>query len=170
LSLRIPAAASTSGSEAHCERLGFFVDGDRALPDINRLFAEWYYRANRVDHSRCWFLSSSNVSAHSRLRQTASVTRGHFVRPKTGEVPEAQQDRQYGPQIASAIGPAEDRLASGHTMVPEVSTRAQDPLRSYELACAQSRHDPLQTRGAGDGRRSKRAFIALVDSSMAPGG
>ena len=26
--------------EADCERLGFFVNGDRSLPDINRLFAE----------------------------------------------------------------------------------------------------------------------------------
>jgi hypothetical protein len=26
--------------EADCERLGFFVGGDRAFPDINRLFAE----------------------------------------------------------------------------------------------------------------------------------
>ena len=123
---------------------------------------QWYYRANRVDHSRCWFLSSSNVSAHSRLRQTASVTRGHFVRPKTGEVPEAQQDRQYGPQIASAIGPAEDRLASGQTIVPEVSTRAQDPLRSNELARAQSRHDPLQTRG---GKRATALRLVTDDEA-----
>ena len=93
----------------------------------------WYYRANRVNHSRCWFLSSSNVSAHSRLRQTASITPGHFIRPNAGEVPDAQQDRQDGPQIASAIEPAEDRLASGQTMVPQVTTRAQDPPRSYEL-------------------------------------
>jgi hypothetical protein len=26
--------------EADCERLGFFVNGDRSLPDINRLFVE----------------------------------------------------------------------------------------------------------------------------------
>ena len=26
--------------ETDCERLGFFVNGDRSLPDINRLFAE----------------------------------------------------------------------------------------------------------------------------------
>jgi hypothetical protein len=26
--------------EADCERLGFFVNGDRSLPDLNRLFAE----------------------------------------------------------------------------------------------------------------------------------
>jgi len=92
----------------------------------------WYYRANRVDHSRCWFLSSQNVSVHPRLRQTASVTRGHFIRPNAGEVPDAQQDR-IGPQIASAIEPAEDRLASGQTMVPQLTTPAPDPPRSYEL-------------------------------------
>jgi hypothetical protein len=26
--------------EADCERLGFFINGDRSLPDLNRLFAE----------------------------------------------------------------------------------------------------------------------------------
>jgi len=101
---------------------------DTAAPAGTR----WYYRANRVDHSRCWFLSSQNVSVRSRLRQTASVTRGHFIRPSAGEVPDAQQDR-IGPQIASAIEPAEDRLATRQTMVPQLTTRAPDPPRSYEL-------------------------------------
>ena len=102
---------------------------DSAAPAGTR----WYYRANRVDHSRCWFLSSSNVSAHSRLRQSTSVTRGHFIRPNAGKVPDAQQNPQVNPQIASAIKPAADGLLSGQTMVPQVTTRAQDPPRSYEL-------------------------------------
>jgi hypothetical protein len=102
---------------------------DSAAPAGTR----WYYRANRVDHSRCWFLSSSNVSAHSRLRQSASVTRGHFITPDAGEVPDAQQNPQVNPQIASAIEPAADGLLSGQTMVPQLTTRAQDPPRSYEL-------------------------------------
>jgi hypothetical protein len=93
----------------------------------------WYYRVNLVDHSRCWFLSSSNVSAHSRLRQSASVTRGHYIRPHAGEVPDAQQNPQVNPQIAAAIEPAADGLLSGQTMVPQVTTRAQDPQRSYAL-------------------------------------
>jgi hypothetical protein len=95
---------------------------DSAAPAGSR----WYYRVNGVDRSRCWFLSSRNVSVHSRLRQTASVTSGHFVTPNTGEVPVAQQDRQVGPQTASAIEPAE----AGQTMVPQVTL---DPPRSYEL-------------------------------------
>ena len=33
--------------EADCERLGFFVNGDRALPDINRLFAECVWNPER---------------------------------------------------------------------------------------------------------------------------
>ena len=99
---------------------------DSAAPAGTR----WYYRVNRVDQSRCWFLSSSNVSVHSRLRQTASVTRSHVIRPNTGEVPDTQQDRQIGPQIASAIEPAEDQLVSGQTMVPQM---APDPPRSDEL-------------------------------------
>jgi hypothetical protein len=40
--------------EADCERLGFFVNGDRALPDINRLFAGccWSPERQRWEHER----------------------------------------------------------------------------------------------------------------------
>jgi hypothetical protein len=33
--------------EADCERLGFFINGDRSLPDINRLFAECVWNPDR---------------------------------------------------------------------------------------------------------------------------
>ena len=38
--------------EADAERLGFFIGGDRSLPDINRLFAEcrWNPEAQRWEH------------------------------------------------------------------------------------------------------------------------
>ena len=113
---------------------------DSAAPAGSR----WYYRANRVDHSRCWFLSSRNVSVHSRLRQTTSVTSGHFIRPNAGEVPDAQQDRQVGPQIASAIEPAvEHRLRADDG---SAGNRAR-PAAFVRIARAQSCDDPLQTLG-----------------------
>ena len=92
--------------------------------------SRWYYRVNRVDQSRCWFLRSQNVRVHSRLSQTASVTNSHIIRPNTAEVPVTDRDRQIGPQIASAIEPAEEQLASGQTTVPPM---APDPPRSDEL-------------------------------------
>ena len=33
--------------EADCERLGFFVNGDREFPDLNRLFAECDWNRER---------------------------------------------------------------------------------------------------------------------------
>ena len=38
--------------EADCERLGFFINGDRSLPDLNRLFAEcrWNPEQQRWEH------------------------------------------------------------------------------------------------------------------------
>jgi len=38
--------------EADCERLGFFVNGDRSLPELNRLFAEcrWNPEQQRWEH------------------------------------------------------------------------------------------------------------------------
>ena len=50
----------------------------KAKPDsVAPAGSRWYYRANRLDRSRCWFLSSRNVSVHSHLSQTAPVTRSH---------------------------------------------------------------------------------------------
>ncbi len=130
----------------------------------------WYYRANRVDHSRCWFLSSSNVSAHSRLRQSASVTRGHFIRPHAGEVPDAQQDPQVAPQIASAIEPAEDRLVSGQTMAPQVTTRAQDLPRSHELLARKVTTIPYRLAAASAQPPSGALVQASPSGSQASAG
>jgi hypothetical protein len=38
--------------EADAERLGFFIDGDRTLPDINRLFAECRWNPEAHDPTR----------------------------------------------------------------------------------------------------------------------
>jgi hypothetical protein len=47
--------------EADCERLGFFVNGDRARPDINRLLAECHW-----DPERQWW--EHNPSAEKGRR------------------------------------------------------------------------------------------------------
>jgi hypothetical protein len=52
----------------------------KAKPDaVAPAGSHWYYRVSRVDQSRCWFLSSRDVSVHSRLSQTAPVTRSHVI-------------------------------------------------------------------------------------------
>jgi hypothetical protein len=112
----------------------------KAKPDsVAPAGTRWYYRANRVDHSRCWFLSSRTEGVHSRLRQTISVTGGQIIGRNTGEVPDAQQnrqdaqqDRQVGQHVASPIEPAVDLSASRQTMVPQL-TRVPDRPRSHKL-------------------------------------
>jgi hypothetical protein len=112
----------------------------KAKPDsVAPAGTRWYYRANRVDHSRCWFLSSRTERVHSRLRQTISVTGGQIIGRNTGEVPDAQQnrqdaqqDRQVGQHVASPIEPAVDLSASRQTMVPQL-TRVPDRPRSHKL-------------------------------------
>ena len=102
----------------------------KAKPDaVAPAGSRWYYRVSRADQSRCWFLSSRNVSLHSRLSQTAPADRSHVITP-TGEEPVTQPDDQIGPQKASATEPAGERLASGQTIVPQI---APDPPRSDEL-------------------------------------
>jgi hypothetical protein len=69
------------------------------------------------------------VSVHSRLSQTVPANRSHVITP-SGEELVTQQNGQIGPQKASAIEPAGERLASGQTIVPQI---APDPPPSDEL-------------------------------------
>jgi hypothetical protein len=53
--------------------------------------SRWYYRVDRVNHRRCWFLSTRDLSAHSRMRRASSLRRHHLISRTTGETDIAQQ-------------------------------------------------------------------------------
>ena len=139
----------------------------KAKPDaVAPAGSHWYYRVSRVDQSRCWFLSSRNVSVHSRLSQTAAADRSHVITP-TGEALVTQQDGQIGPQKASAIEPAGERLASGQTIVPQI---APDPPPSDELLARKVATIPYRLSVASTQPRSDALVQANPSGAQASSG
>ena len=149
----------------------------KAKPDpVAPAGSRWYYRANRVDDSRCWFLSSRTEGVHSRLRQTISVTGGQIIGRNTGEAPDAQQDRQdaqqdrqVGQHVASAIEPSVDLSASRQTMVPQL-TRVPDLPRSHELIARKVATIPYRLSAASAQPASGALVQARPSASQASAG
>src|SRR5262249_13189818 len=82
----------------------------------------WYYRINRADHRRCWFLGAKNTSAHFA---------GHRQRAVESGVPQEQQAGAQ-PQIGSSqIEFADGALPSTHTAVPQAGAPALDAATEY---------------------------------------
>jgi hypothetical protein len=69
----------------------------------------WYYRIDRGDHRRCWFLASGDAGERSRLRRTRLATRREFRTDNSDGVRQTQQGPTE-PQIA--LAPAEPAPAA----------------------------------------------------------
>jgi hypothetical protein len=93
-----------------------------------------HYRVNRVDHRRCWFVSSQGGSGHSRPRRTTSVGRRHFVSRSRHEVPHVQYDREVNPEMASAqMAPPDAALPLEQAPLPDFAARWPDLPSSQDL-------------------------------------
>src|SRR5262249_57708586 len=84
----------------------------------------WYYRINRADHRRCWFLGAKNTSSHVTNHRQLAVE-------STGVVPQQQQtgaQPQIGPpQLESKDG----ALPSALTAVSQAAASTRDAATDY---------------------------------------
>ena len=97
----------------------------KAKPDaVAPAGSHWYYRVSRVDQSRCWFLSSRNVSVHSRLSQTAAADRS------------LASGQTIVPQIAPDPPPSDELLARKVATIPYGFSVASTQPRSDALVQA----------------------------------
>jgi len=97
--------------------------------------SRWYYRVNRIDNHRCWYLSSQRVEVRSRERGALFVRR-RLAHRSTSVVPKrlAQQDRQLDPRTATAqITPDEAALALEHATLLDFAARWPDLTNSQDL-------------------------------------
>ena len=98
------------------------------------LGSRWLYRVNRVDHRRCWFVSSQGAGGHSNLRGTASGRHRKFVRHGTRDVLNVQYDRTVGLEAASAqTAPTDTTLPPEQATLPDFATRWPDLPSSQGL-------------------------------------
>ncbi len=123
----LPATAASTAQNTIVEAAS---DECRAKPgSAGPPGSRWHYRVNRVDHRRCWFVSSQGGSGHSRPRRTASMGRRHFVSRSRHEVPHVQYDREVNPEMASA------QMALPHEQapLPDFAARWPDLPSSQDL-------------------------------------
>jgi len=84
----------------------------------------WYYRINRTDHRRCWFLGAKNASAHFTRHR-------HFAGDSTGGIRQEQQESAQ-PQIASSqIELTDGPLPAARATVPQAATPTLDAATKY---------------------------------------
>lgn len=98
--------------------------------------SHWYYRVHRIDHHRCWFLSSQQMDVLSRTSQDASFGRRRVVGRSLSAVQKrlAQHGRQLDARIVSAqTESAEAVLAVTGATVANFSTRWLDLPNSEAL-------------------------------------
>jgi hypothetical protein len=98
------------------------------------LGSRWLYRVNRVDHRRCWFVSSQVAGGHSYMRRTASGRPRHFVRHSTRDVLNVRYDHIVGPETASAqTAPTDTMLPLEQATHPDFAARWPDLPSSQGL-------------------------------------
>jgi hypothetical protein len=97
----------------------------RARPDSTAPAGSgWYYRLNRADHRRCWFLGAKNASAHFARRH-------YFAGDSTGGVRQEQQAGAQPQVVSSNIELADDSLRAARTTLPPATTPTFDAVTSY---------------------------------------
>jgi len=115
--------------------------------------SRWYYRVDRVNHRRCWFLSTRDLSAHSRMRRASSLRRRHLISRSTGETDIAQQSELDEQTVAGPTprqGPILLRIGS-----PPVRPSAGDAASISELSRS----------GPGKSKARKRASMLPLCSA-----
>jgi hypothetical protein len=117
--------AQTAGVEATPETCRT-APGSAAPPG-----SRWYYRVNRADHSRCWYIGSQRVVVGSRAGRNAAfeprsrlARRGHKMEPRTA---------------SAEIPPAVASLAVQQVTLPKVGAGWQElpesqPLEAHKVA------------------------------------
>jgi hypothetical protein len=89
--------------------------------------SRWYFRVNRTDHRRCWFLSSRAIGVHSQLPRTGSIRHRRLA----GDL---RQDQQVDgdPQATSTQTDHSDTALSAKQMtLPPEAAPSIDPSPEY---------------------------------------
>jgi hypothetical protein len=94
--------------------------------------SRWYYRVDRVNHRRCWFLSTRDLSAHSRMRRASSLRGRHLISRSTGETDIAQQS-EPDEQILAGPTPRQEPMLPDEQTLRELAAPQFDVLTSQGL-------------------------------------
>jgi len=94
--------------------------------------SRWYYRVDRVNHRRCWFLSTRDLSAHSHMRRASSLRRRHLISRSTGVTDFAQQF-ELDEQTVAGPPPRQGPMLPDEQTLRELPAPQVDVLTSQGL-------------------------------------
>ena len=128
----------------------------------------WYYRVNRADHRRCWYVSSQRTGGHSHPRRTASVGHRKLVSHGMRKVPNVLYDREIGPEMASAqMAPRDATLPVEQVTLPDFAARWPDLPNSQDLVLRKVR-TITYTRPAGNAPTPSTPFVGAKRAAQQP--
>lgn len=141
--------------------VGAASDECRAKPGPAVSGGRWYYRINRGDHRRCWYVSSQGVPTHLRLHRAASVGRRHITGGNSArEMLDARGDPQPDEQIGSApTVPTEAATNKQQTTVPEFASRWLSPTISVDDLGPRKIATIAYARPTSNPRKSSTALV-----------
>ena len=131
----------------------------------------WYYRVDRVNHRRCWFLSSRDLSAHSSIRRTGALRhrdlinrslRGAEIAQQTELDEKARQGSTVLPNeqtLRELAAPQFDALTSAGLVTHKVTTISHAPPR---IGAPTARGQHVDAMRAGEQSSARGANVDFV--------
>ena len=152
----MPAAAvlTTQATLVEAASAQCMAQPDSSAPTGSR----WYYRIDRVNHRRCWLLSSRDVSAHFSIRRTGALRHRDLInRSLRGAEIAQQSELEEKARQGSAVFPNEqtlrelaapqfDALTSAGLVPHKVTTISYAPSRSGAPAARGQHVDAMHAR------------------------
>ena len=167
----MPAAAvlTTQATLVEAASAQCMAQPDSSAPTGSR----WYYRIDRVNHHRCWFLSSRDLSAHFSIRRTGALRHRDLInRSLRGAEIVEQSELDEKARQGSAVFPNEqtlrelaapqfDALTSGGLVPHKVTTISYAPPRSGAPTARGQHVDAMRAGEQSSARGANVDFVFL---------
>ena len=167
----MPAAAvlTTQATLVEAASAQCMAQPDSSAPTGSR----WYYRIDRVNHRRCWFLSSRNLSAHFSIRRTGALRHRDLINRslRGAEIVEQSELDEKARQGSTVLpneqtlrelaAPQFDALTSGGLVPHKVTTISYAPPRSGAPTARGQHVDAMRAGEQSSARGANVDFVFL---------
>ena len=133
--------------------------------------SRWYYRIDRVNHHRCWFLSSRDLSAHFSIRRTGALRHRDLINRslRGAEIVEQSELDEKARQGSTVLpneqtlrelaAPQFDALTSAGLVTHKVTTISHAPPR---IGAPTARGQHVDAMRAGEQSSARGANVDFV--------
>jgi len=146
----------------------------RAKPDFSAAIgnSHWYYRVDRINQRRCWFLSSGD----SRIRHFSSLRRRELINRNTE--PEIEEQSKFDGRTAAGPTPMQepavlsDEPMHGELAAPEFDAETAESLVPHKVTSISFIQPRVEEQSLGRGTNLDLIFLwgALATGLLVAGG